>query len=52
MIKFLPSAAGSAVGAVTPGPFNLEPGPALAVFAGYLVAFALAAAWRLKHHDA
>lgn len=52
VIKFLPSAAGSAVGAVTPGPFNLEPGPALAVFAGYLVAFALAAAWRLKHHDA
>ena len=52
VIKFLPSAAGSAVGAVTPGTFNLDPGPALAVFAGYLVAFSLAAAWCLRHHDA
>jgi ABC-2 type transport system permease protein len=52
VIKFLPSAAGSAVGAVTPGAFNLAPGPALAVFAGYLVVFSLAAAWRLRRHDA
>lgn len=50
--QYLPSAAGSAMSAVTRTAGTLSPGAGLAVFAGYLVVLGGAAAWRLKHHDA
>jgi ABC-2 type transport system permease protein len=49
---YLPSAAGSAFGAVTRQAGELGPWAGLAVFAGYLVTVGIAAAWRLKRQDA
>lgn len=50
--QYLPSAAGSAMSAVSRSAGSLSPGAGLAVFAGYLVVLGGAAAWRLNHHDA
>lgn len=49
---YLPSAAGSAIGAVSRSADQLSPWAGLAVFLGYLVVLGGAAAWRLKRHDA
>jgi hypothetical protein len=49
---YLPSEAGSAIGAVTQQADQLTPWGGLAVYLGYLAVIGAAAAWRLKHHDA
>ena len=49
---YLPSQAGSAIGAVTQQSGWLSPWAGLAVFLGYLVVLTGAAAWRLKRQDA
>jgi hypothetical protein len=49
---YLPSAAGSAFGAVTRAAGTLAPWAALGVFVAYLVVVGAAGAWRLKRQDA
>ncbi|GAA1615062.1 ABC transporter permease subunit [Actinoplanes couchii] len=50
--KFLPSAAGEAMGSVVDNPELLTPGLGALVFAGYLLLTGTAAAWRLTRSDA
>lgn len=49
--KYLPSAAGEAMGSVVDNPELLAPGIGALVFAGYLLVTGAAAAWRLTHSD-
>ena len=49
---YLPSTAGGAISAVTQQDGTLTPWAGLAVFAAYLAALAIGAAWRLKRQDA
>jgi ABC-2 type transport system permease protein len=50
--KFLPSAAGEAMGAVVQPADALTPGQGALVFTGYLVLAGVLASWRLKRSDA
>ncbi|MFG1921170.1 ABC transporter permease subunit [Cryptosporangium sp. NPDC048952] len=50
--RYIPSSAGSAMGAVVQAPDTLSPVAGAGVFLAYLVALVGAGAWRLKHHDA
>lgn len=49
---YLPTAAGSAISAVTQTAGTLSPAGGLGVFTAYLVVIGGGAAWRLKRHDA
>lgn len=51
-LKYFPGGAGSAGAAVTQAPDTLTPYAGMTVFAAYVLAFTLTAAWRLKRTDA
>ncbi|MCA2217437.1 ABC transporter permease [Jidongwangia harbinensis] len=51
-LRYFPGSSGNAAAAVTQAPDTLAPYAGLAVFAGYVVLAAIAAAWRLSRSDA